>query len=781
MAARRNCFAFTTKAVTLRRLAARIKRAQIDEGALIGAATWRGYPGEVLSYLAGVFGFASVIVRSSTVGEDSWERSEAGRFDSIVVTQAANRQELRAAIRRVIASYEAAGVTGDVFVQCHLTGVALSAVATTRVAGTGAPYRVIALDVSSGRTHKITSGTHADAEIWYVQRSRDAARRIPKHVKEIVGLCQELESVTGTDRLDIEVVVDNSGEVHLLQVRPLVLPGWGEGRVRTLDRRIAGRLARCHATGRHRRKSWRTGTLPIVYSNMADWNPAEMLGLRPRPLALTLYRALITDRTWAVQRHAYGYMDLRGTPLLVNLGGIPYVDVGASLASFLPATLSSETAATILEAQLRLLTDDRTLHDKLEFEVAFPSLPLGMPARERLSVLGLRGGRKREFLDSLRILTTVGIERLAKDLATLERWRASAPAVGVSTEIQVDLRSLVAATRGVALNFAHIARSAFLATAVLRDLAQESVIGGIRLRRFMRSLGTVTDRLLADGIAVGCGTLAWKEYVDRYGHLRPGTYEITVPAYSEAPEVYLRSFVDRPGRREPGDTRTPWSRAEATDVGRILREERLPVSEDALSGFCQSAIVAREEAKFIYSRWISAILETIDKRVVGNGLTRDDASFLTLHDLLSDGSRSPRWRHVADRRRDEYEVTSQIELPACVVDNSEVLAFKMPSETPTFVGANRVTSRPVVDPEPGDEIDGVVVLERADPGWDWLFGHATRGIVTQVGGANSHMAVRCAELGVPAALGVGELVHRELLEARVIELDARRRIVRAVG
>ena len=33
-----------------------------------------------------------------------------------------------------------------------------------------------------------------------------------------------------------------------------------------------------------------------------DWNPAEILGIRPRPLGVSLYKELITDGTWAYQR-----------------------------------------------------------------------------------------------------------------------------------------------------------------------------------------------------------------------------------------------------------------------------------------------------------------------------------------------------------------------------------------------------------------------------------------------------------------------------------------------
>ena len=36
-----------------------------------------------------------------------------------------------------------------------------------------------------------------------------------------------------------------------------------------------------------------------LFGVMPDWNPAEIIGVRPRPLALSLYKEWITDGTWA--------------------------------------------------------------------------------------------------------------------------------------------------------------------------------------------------------------------------------------------------------------------------------------------------------------------------------------------------------------------------------------------------------------------------------------------------------------------------------------------------
>ena len=65
----------------------------------------------------------------------------------------------------------------------------------------------------------------------------------------------------------------------------------------------------------------------------------------------------------------------------------------------------------------------------------------------------------------------------------------------------------------------------------------------------------------------------------------------------------------------------------------------------------------------------------------------------------------------------------------------------------------------------------IIILENADPGYDWIFSNKIGGLITKFGGANSHMAIRSAEFGLPAAIGVGEQLYRSYNRAAKLELD----------
>jgi len=51
-------------------------------------------------------------------------------------------------------------------------------------------------------------------------------------------------------------------------------------------------------------------------------------------------------------------------------------------------------------------------------------------------------------------------------------------------------------------------------------------------------------------------------------------------------------------------------------------------------------------------------------------------------------------------------------------------------------------------------------------------------LITRFGGANSHMAVRCAELGLPAAIGCGDQIFQRVLQAESVELNCADKILR---
>ena len=102
---------------------------------------------------------------------------------------------------------------------------------------------------------------------------------------------------------------------------------------------------------------------------MSDWNPAEMIGVKPTLLSLSLYSELITDNIWSKQRKNYSYQDVKPNPLMVNFLGCPYIDLRVDFNSFLPKRFKTIFKNKIINSFLNKVKKNPELHDKIEFEL----------------------------------------------------------------------------------------------------------------------------------------------------------------------------------------------------------------------------------------------------------------------------------------------------------------------------------------------------------------------------------------------------------------------------
>ena len=124
----------------------------------------------------------------------------------------------------------------------------------------------------------------------------------------------------------------------------------------------------------------------------------------------------------------------------------------------------------------------------------------------------------------------------------------------------------------------------------------------------------------------------------------------------------------------------------------------------------------------------------------------------------------------------EHNLTLAIELPPLLTDVIDFDCFERRASEPNFIGQKRIVAEVVMltgkEKNISVELTGKIVsISSADPGYDWLFAHNIGGLMTQYGGANSHMAIRSAELGLPAAIGIGEVLFERISATRLVVLD----------
>ncbi|MER6684619.1 PEP-utilizing enzyme [Streptomyces olivaceoviridis] len=750
------------KDVSLRRLAPLLTGVRVDAGLSVTWRQWERDPAQLVEAVAARYPGRAVIVRSCADGEDGWERSAAGAYLSVPVPVPAAPGAFAGAVREVFASYGAHGAAGRVLVQEWLDPVQAAGVVTTRTVA-GAPYYTAAVDLVSGRTDTVTAGTGEGVQTWFVRRPLGLERGragMPPAAGQLLDAAVEAERCAGTSRLDVEVALAH-GAAYLLQARPLAAAREvGDERVHAV---VDG--AQRQVAGLGRRPSLVPGGgAGVVLSTMADWNPAEMLGRRPTPLASSLYANLITDRTWAEQRAAYGYRDLRGTRLMHMVAGSPYIDAVASLASFVPAGVDEALAGAVLRAMSERLAADASAHDKIEFEIAATCWTPRVAQRTGyLASAGIGSAARRQLNEQLLAVTRAGVRRLADDT----RWLAGAAAPTRADAERGRLAATLTAARRAATRFAHVARAGFVAADLLRALEAEGLVS--RREEWMRGLGSPATALRRDAGEVAAGRLDWEAFVERYQWVRPGTYDLAVPAYGDDPEGYLRPLLDVPWT-EPHAARAPWSGRMAGAVSRAVAPLGLDAAE--LEALCRTAITGREHGKALYASWVSAALEAVRAQGLAAGISCDDVRYLRVDEVLA--TCPGRWPALVARRRAHMRVCALVELPDVITGPEALDCFVRGQGRANFVTSGAVRGPVHTDPVPScpPPAGAVIVLEAADPGYDWVFAHRPGALVTAYGGANSHMAIRCAELGVPAAIGVGPATHAALAAARSAVVDA---------
>jgi phosphohistidine swiveling domain-containing protein len=319
------------------------------------------------------------------------------------------------------------------------------------------------------------------------------------------------------------------------------------------------------------------------------------------------------------------------------------------------------------------------------------------------------------------------------------------------------------------LPFAGLARAGFIAVQMLQSLVAASILSAEEGATFMASVDTVGSRIGRD-----FAHLSKTDFLARYGHLRPGTYDILSPRYDEAPDLYFDWSNPRPAPPEP--PRFALSIDQLRRIERLLAEHELAIDVLSLIEFIKSGIEGREYAKFVFTRSLSHALSLIRQLGEDHGLSPEDCAYLNYDVVrrLYSGSGSVReaLRESAAEGRERHALTRNLVLPPIVASPDEVFAFHLPPSQPNFITRKRVTAPVASLGDPPESFAGrILFVPSADPGFDWIFTRDIRGFVTQFGGANSHMAIRAGELDMPAVIGAGETLFQQWQAARKLCLD----------
>ncbi|VXA95596.1 PEP-utilizing enzyme [Pseudomonas sp. 8O] len=773
-------FEFSGKAGTLESLAPLLKTGRVLPLLRFTVRNWRSKRQAILDYCVNRFGDHSLIVRSSSLSEDQDGTSGAGMYDSVGNVRGAIA--LEQAIERVIGSYGQAGDFDEVLIQSMATGVLASGVAMTRDPETGLPYYVVDY-VPGHETDGVTAGT-GTVHSFVALKSQCCSE--PVELKGLFALLAEVEQLTERDALDIEFAITEDGPL-LFQVRPMT----GQG-VENIDLQsdqallsiLDSEVVLLEGLARNTREP--EHSFNAFLGLMPDWNPAEMIGVKPRPLAYSLYKELITDVNWASARFRYGYRDMRNKPLMYQFSGSPYICIPYSVESFIPAALPLSIVNSVVKECCEYLAAHQSLHDKIEFSIiptCFTPQLAAMPARSIPAFNGLSAAQHALYLAELKSVTEHIISAdgpFFSDLTRLPRIEQKVERLGSHQQSEDPLQRLrhaLADAKVVGEVFSGVARAAFVATSVIKSLETMQRIPAGVTDSLIGSVYTV-GRKIADDFRI----LHKEAFLRLHGHVRPGTYDLRVARYDETPDAYF-------------DWNTPLQRAHRDEGPRVISREvrnavqqafdecQLRVSAEHFFKFLDAAVAAREKVKYLYGAFVSQALKALGIWGESHQLGREELSFARVDDFFGnlEELRVEMIRDEIASNRVRWQSTQGIRTPVIVCKPQDLLSHAIETCNPNFI-TRSATEAPVAvlraEETSKRDIEGCIVLiESADPGFDWIFTHRIAGFITAYGGENSHMSIRAREFAIPAAIGVGDAKFRSLLSSARLILDcAERRI-----
>ena len=204
----------------------------------------------------------------------------------------------------------------------------------------------------------------------------------------------------------------------------------------------------------------------------------------------------------------------------------------------------------------------------------------------------------------------------------------------------------------------------------------------------------------------------------------------------------------------------------------------------------RKAIEGREYSKFIFTKVLSDTLEEIATYGEKFELKREECSNLNLSFFLNINNAPINGfdKKIIDEiesNKEKNKIAKQIILPSLISSDSDFDFHYSKIAIPNFIGKKEIRAEIInlslenLNKEINFE-NKIILAKQADPGYDWLFGCNISGLITEYGGCNSHMAIRCSELGIPAAIGVGNQIFKKICKGSMVELNPNQKTIKVI-
>lgn len=786
---------FSTKANTLGNLKALLKNAMIEKEFIFTAEEWEKEENQITSHITGLFENNRIVIRSSSLNEDSLEYSNAGFYESLLNIDSKNDTEIKNAVNKVLESYKKGynfSKQNQILVQKQTEDAIISGVIFTRNLWSNTPYYLINYDDISNKTDTVTSGMGSKK----LEILRDVLiKNIDKKWQNLIIAVREIESFFIGTTLDIEFAIKENGTIVIFQARPLA----ANSKFYSLDDNfIVKNIEKCKQKYLNLITKTKILSDELSLSDMAFWNPSELIGDRPNYLDYSLFNHLIMKSNWNEALVLLGYTEVNDN-LLILIGNKPYINIHHAFLSLLPDKIPIELKKKLLNFYNKQLKNNPELHDKIEFEIVHNCyrfdfdtksnelLKNGFSLEEivllKNSLIDLTNNIINKFFDIVK-QNDESIKQLEDKFNDINKKKNNI------SDWQQKLNlifELIEDCKQFGINpFCRLARLAFIGKAILTNLKDSDIISSKDYDEFMNSICTIATEMNNDFFQLINNKLSFDDFINKYGHLRPGTYDITKLPYKKMfqfNQSMHSSQVSIPFEKESiGYLKDNI----ITKITEICRTHKIKADGCSLIEFIKKSIQLRELYKFIYTKNISLALELIAEIGEEFGFNRDEMSNLDYYSIINNRLNCNKeeliniWKNLITSRKEEARLNSLLSLPSIIFSKEDFVVVQFYMTKPNFITDLIVQGEIVILEKEKEVVDinnKIIVIEKADPGYDWIFTKKIKALITKYGGAASHMAIRCAEFNIPAAIGCGDIIFSKILKSNKIVLDCKNKTI----
>lgn len=707
-----------------------------------------------------------VAIRSSFEIEDKKKGSNAGKFLSFLNINPKDNEDLSSSISKVISSCNSKinKKKNYFFVQDMVEDVDISGVCMT--------YSLINYVKSyninyhkGSDTSNVTSGMGNNQNFVFIENENYKLKN--KKFQNIIKNVKQLEKIYKTDKLDIEFVYTKKNKFILLQVRPLLIDKIFSKKnflqsCSQLEKKI--KKIQIQVDGLYGKTTY--------FGVMPDWNPAEMIGIKPNPLALSLYKNLITDNIWAKSRSDYGYNDARPNQLMTTFFGTPFIDLRVDINSWLPKNIPSKLKTQLSNYYLKKFSLNKDMHDKIEFDIIFSSFYFNLKEKLDENLKNIINKKNKEILlKELKTITLNSFKKIDVELEKIKSLKKKQDRISKKNIYEIDkIYWLIQDCKKYGtLPFAGLARSAFMATSFLNSLIELKVITLDDKEKFLSSISTITTQIITDK-----RKLNKKKFLEKYGHLRPSMYDINNKNYREN---YTRYFAGKNNLIKTSKNFV-FEKKKLLEISKLLKKNKIEIPVRNFLDILKKSIASREYAKYIFSRSIDLAFENIKKIFNRIKFNPKNASFISIETLLNlynklDNKNLKKilYNEFINNKK-IYISNNLIKLPPVITSPMDLYS-NIEKNRINFI-TQKVTEGNLIKLNNKKKMNlnkKIVLIENADPGYDYIFNQKINGLITKYGGMNSHMSIRCSELSIPAAIGIGENLYQKISSLKYILLN----------